>query len=144
MSKECFRCHEIKPLRDFYRHPKMADGRLGKCKVCTKNDVTANRCANILHYREYDKERNGDSERIAAIGERTKQWRRKNPRKWAAQIILNNAIHVGKLQRRVCAKCGKKAHAHHENYDYPLDVIWLCAIHHSERHMELKKQGIET
>ena len=36
--KICFRCGIEKPLKDFYKHPKMGDGHLGKCKGCTKSD----------------------------------------------------------------------------------------------------------
>ena len=39
ISKECFKCNIIKPLVDYYKHPKTADGRFGKCKDCTKNDT---------------------------------------------------------------------------------------------------------
>ena len=37
-SKECFKCNEDKPLTDYYKHKGMRDGRLGKCKSCTKSD----------------------------------------------------------------------------------------------------------
>jgi hypothetical protein len=36
--KTCFRCGEDKPLSDYYAHKQMGDGRLGKCKVCTRRD----------------------------------------------------------------------------------------------------------
>ena len=38
MEKECFKCHKVFNLRMFYRHPRMADSHLNKCKDCTKID----------------------------------------------------------------------------------------------------------
>jgi hypothetical protein len=120
----------------------MADGRLGKCKECTKRDVTNNRAVFLLEIRAYDRERAKAPERAAVITKNARQWRRKNPRKYAAHLLVNNGIRDGKLKKEGCSVCGVKAHAHHENYDNPLEVTWLCAVHHSQRHKEMKAEGI--
>ena len=36
--KKCFKCGIEKELSEFYAHPRMGDGHLGKCKECTKSD----------------------------------------------------------------------------------------------------------
>jgi hypothetical protein len=73
-----------------------------------------------------------------------KNWSLRNPRKRAAQILFRNRQRYDpSLARKPCEQCGDKAHAHHENYDKPLEVVWLCPKHHSARHREMKRLGIE-
>jgi hypothetical protein len=55
IGKECFKCGKSKALCEFYLHPKMADGHLGKCKECTKSDAHANRWKNIDDVRAFDR-----------------------------------------------------------------------------------------
>ena len=45
--KKCFKCNIKKPKDDFYKHPRMADGHLNKCKECNKKDVGENYRKNI-------------------------------------------------------------------------------------------------
>lgn len=52
-----------------------------------------------------------------------------------ARAKVNYLLRTGKLNRPlVCTKCGKSGdiRAHHENYDKPLEVVWLCNSCHSK------------
>lgn len=51
-----------------------------------------------------------------------------------ASHMVEIAIAKGILKPQGCEECGKKADAHHDDYNKPLDVRWLCKEHHSEWH----------
>jgi hypothetical protein len=141
ISKECFKCKTIKPLEEFYKHPNMADGHVNKCKECNKNDVTAHRNKNIEKFREYDRARGKIPERIKAQVEITRAWRAEDSRRSVAHYAVAQAIRSGILVRMPCIRCGKeKTEAHHEDYDKPLEVMWLCTPCHKQRHKELKAE----
>lgn len=58
-----------------------------------------------------------------------------NPKKIRAQEACRYAIRVGKIKRGSCVSCkSPKVVAHHNDYSKPLDIIWLCAKHHSAWH----------
>ena len=133
--KTCFKCGETKPLSEFYKHPQMADGHLGKCKTCTKADVSEHRHgAGRDKVLAYDRERAKHPHRIEAAKRTFAEWKKNNPKRRAAQVALNNAVRDGRANRLPCFVCGKKAEAHHPDYDRPLDVIWLCPEHHRQTH----------
>lgn len=56
--KVCFKCKKEKPLNEFYKHDKMADGHVNKCKVCNKADVKKD------YYRKIESTEFIESERI--------------------------------------------------------------------------------
>jgi ribosomal protein S27AE len=140
-SKECFKCKAIKPLEEFYKHPMMADGHVNKCKECNKNDVTTHRNKNLEKYRAYDRERNKIPERVKTNAEISRAWRDEDSRRKVAHSSVFKAVRKGALVRQPCVRCGEaKVIAHHEDYDYPLVVMWLCQACHKQRHKELKAE----
>jgi ribosomal protein S27AE len=138
MQKQCFKCQLIKPISEFYKHSKMADGCLNKCKVCAKTDASTHRFGNIEKVREYDRNRANRPERIKAGVELTRIWRAEDRRRGKAHGAVYRAIKNGKLVREPCCRCGEqKSLAHHEDYDKPLAIMWLCQPCHKQRHKEI-------
>lgn len=133
--KTCFKCQQTLPAEGFYRHPQMADGRLNKCKECTKKDVGEYRQNNIDYIRRYDAARFRDPRRKAKVKEYFARMRDRHPQKFKARNMVNNAIRDGILIRQPCQVCGnRESQAHHPDYSRPLDVQWLCFKHHREAH----------
>lgn len=148
--KKCFKCGEVKPLTDFYKHPMMADGRLGKCKECNKRDVQENYRKRIDYYREYDRKRAMLPHRVEerkkyaqseAGKESTKKthdkYLKNHPVRKGASIIVNNAVRDGRLYKpKECSVCsnGGRLHGHHDDYVYPLEVRWMCPLCHKKWH----------
>lgn len=133
--KVCRECNNPFPLEMFYVHSKMADGHLNKCKECVKTRVKIHRRKNVDRIREYDRDRANEPARLAAKTSYIRQYRKDNPEKWKAHCALNNAVRDGKITKQPCEVCGDpKVEGHHEDYSKPLEVNWLCCIHHNEIH----------
>ena len=157
--KICFKCNSEYPATSdfFYRHPRMADGLLGKCKECTKKDsqkrleekpeeVAAyeRKRANLPHRVEarsfYKKTESGRSSHAKALRKQIALF----PEKYRARTAVRNAVRDGKLLRLPCVECGEpKSEGHHEDYSKPLDVVWLCNKHHKIAD-RLKKEREES
>lgn len=55
----------------------------------------------------------------------------------AARQAVADAIRAGTLARGPCVVCGETdVQGHHEDYDKPLDVVWLCKFHHGVLHAD--------
>lgn len=140
MEKVCTVCLISKPIEDFYTHKRMADGHLGRCKECHKQIIRRVRADRIEYYREYDRKRGRLPHRIANTIAQTKKWRDEDMRRAKCHIAVARALRNGSLVPENCVVCGsEKSVAHHENYDKPLDVVWLCQVHHKARHKEMKE-----
>ena len=163
--KICFKCGVEKPLFQYYKHPRMADGHLNKCKECTKRDVKEHREDNIEKIRNYDRNRWNSEDRTKRscerrkrlrseddtyrkkLAERGRMWVIKNPMKRSAQHAANNALRDGKIERKYsCEHCGvgdKPLQKHHWSYleEHWLDVVWLCTRCHGVEHRRLNELG---
>lgn len=65
-------------------------------------------------------------------------------KKRAARSFANRAIKDGLLERQPCEICGNpKSDAHHDDYDKPLEVRWLCRRDHAKWHIAAKASGID-
>lgn len=133
--KECFKCHRTLPLEEFYRHPRMTDGHLGKCKECTKLDVQQHYAANREKMAEYDRRRDRTPERRKQRREALKRHRQLHPERNSARQKANKAIAAGRLTKQPCQVCGaSNAQKHHPDYNQPLLVNWLCFACHQKAH----------
>jgi ribosomal protein S27AE len=129
MQKACFKCKVVKPLSEFYKHSRMADGHLNKCKDCAKDDVSKHRAQNIEKVRQYDRNRANRSERIKAGVELTRIWRAEDRRRGKAHSAVYRAVKNGKLVREPCCRCGdEKTLAHHE--DHAISNATKRSTHH--------------
>lgn len=136
--KRCFRCGRVLALDEFYRHPQMTDGHLGKCKDCTKADASNNYRARKPERMEYERERNTRPERKAARADYQREHRTRHPEHSRARALVSYHVRAGHLVRQPCEKCGSpKSQAHHPDHSKPLDVQWLCLVHHREADREL-------
>ena len=140
--KTCFKCNTEKPLDDFYKHSRMADGHLNKCKDCTKNDSFVRRNSERRAYvLEYERARAKSPLRIEKAKETIKRWQSCHEERRKAHAKLSYAVKSGSVKRLDCFICGEKAEAHHPDYSRPLDVVWLCSSHHKQAHALAKKLG---
>lgn len=155
MSKECFKCGVEKPITEFYKHKKMADGHLNKCKECTKNDVHKHRDENLEKVQAYDRNRPNKEERSKKQAEYHKKgnglevkklselnYRKNHPQKYKAHTATSNAVRDGRLIRpNSCSCCGIecKPHGHHDDYFKPLEVRWLCGKCHKDFHLFIRE-----
>jgi len=120
-TKKCFKCGRELPITEFYRHPRMADGHLNKCKECTKNDVHKNYEKNIQSEEYIEKQRARGRDKYRRLGYVSK----KNPHsenRNTRRFLSRRGIDVTGLE------------VHHWNYNRKKDVFLLGRREHKYIH----------
>ena len=100
------------------------------------------RCKSVRNrkWREDNPERVRHHNRIKrSYRESQRAWHKKNKARVSvmtrASSAANRALRRGKIKRQPCTVCGEEAqHMHHFDYAKPLEVIWLCVLHHRQVH----------
>jgi hypothetical protein len=130
----CYECLKRQPLSEFGKNSGMADGYLRQCKSCRREWTRGYREENRDTIRAKQARWEQLPESKAKAKARLNQWAIDNPERKRAMTIVGNAVRDGKLIPQLCWVCGKKAEAHHPDYSRPLDVAWLCHLHHLQAH----------
>lgn len=134
MNKICFKCNKTKPLEEFYKHPRMADGHVNKCKECNRLENKLYKRNNIEMH-DVARKKYVKSERYRELlKSQAKKHGYKFPEKTRARQAVARAIKRQKLVKEPCF-CGESTvQAHHDDYTRKLDIRWLCVKHHRDAH----------
>jgi 5-methylcytosine-specific restriction endonuclease McrA len=106
-SKVCKGCGVEKDLSEYYKHPRTADGRMGKCKLCVSARVRKNRRERLEQYDRYEKARASLPHRVEA--------RRKYQEEHKEQIAQYKKIWTANNKERVDAS--KRSYYERERED---------------------------
>jgi hypothetical protein len=103
--------------------------------------MTRVRGENLERYRAAGRKYNKTEKAKAGhIRKQRKKRESEGPRYRKAHNTIHRAIEAGKLIRPDhCSRCEVQCfpQAHHDDYNKPLSILWLCPICHAQRHKEL-------
>lgn len=141
-EKLCCFCGLVKPATEFYRNRASKDKLYQYCKSCSK----------IFNQKMYDKNPEPYKERARKQRKSVRtevrnlwaqRYRTKYREKDLARQKASKAIRKGKIQKpQTCERCGEQfsnLQAHHENYEKPLEIVWLCESCHKLLHKVLNR-----
>ena len=139
-TKVCFKCEIEQPITEFYKHARMEDGHLNKCKNCTKKDAIEREKILRSNPEWVEKEKKRNREKYHRLGYKDihkptpenkkiiiENYKNKYPEKYLAR---------NKSQRLPCKK-GNQLHHWSYNEEHYKDVIELSVSDHALLHRHI-------
>lgn len=137
---ECKKCKHRTYMSEWYRRPGRAErvSALNHRRYLSTAEVVRQR---VREYRERNLE-------LVRERDRQRDRRFRSVEKIAAAKAVLYAVKAGRLVPEDCEGCGlsadarlhdgrRRVQAHHEDYNKPLDVRWLCARCHGLEHRKV-------
>lgn len=127
-SKVCPKCKVEKLFNQYYRDITTKLGISVYCMPCQRKQAS-----------DYEKTEKGK----ATVRRKNANMVAKYPIKSQARRILHSKVKSGVIIKPTqCSLCNnyfqkRWIQAHHEDYNRPLDVLWLCDICHKKKHNKI-------
>jgi len=121
--KTCKKCGDAKPESEYYR-------RHNSCKECVKARVRANRAANAEHYKEFDRQRANNPDRVAA-------------RLAYSKTVAGKASHAKAREKFANSKKGKEWRAKYQASDHAKSLHLAATYRWIEKYPEKKAAQIK-
>jgi hypothetical protein len=113
----------------------------GECRKCKQAEWARNHWRSLTPEEKRARIARRDPEKVRANSIRKVEKRRlfgtpEQRAKIVARQALRNEISRGHIERGVCEVdgCEETGEGHHDDYSKPLEVRWLCALHHRAEH----------
>ncbi len=133
---KCSRCKGVfqdAPMR-LYTTKRLVDGTAKKYFACLPCYRAVNKIASL---NKRNKPYHFSAKTKLARANATRRYYWANRHKCLARARVQSAIRQGALVKpsicEACTKASPRIEAHHENYEQPLLVQWLCKLCHSQR-----------
>lgn len=140
-TKICIICGEEKEISEYYKHQKMADGHLNKCKQCTKDGVKK-RYYQLSNNPEWvESERSRHKEKYHRLGYKEKQLKLDANRPWTRDSTykslkkkIKTAVRLGNIPG---LNSVQGLELHHWNYNKLESFFLLTPSQHKQLHAQL-------
>jgi len=150
---------ELRYLRDNYQGKAYADIGLALGRTARSVSQKVIRAFGGLSKEEFKTRMKEVSSKRNQQGENNPNWKggisennyhykkiqkKRYPERIKAREKVARAVKTGKIKKEPCRICGdKNTQAHHEDYEKPLEIIWLCRDHHREMHLKIKLKELQ-